>query len=421
MSIKFAGYTATIKTLDIQKMPSFLVSLTNEATQKANDGLLPFPIRWNKRSHRWEYKKKNEFRYYTANYLFIFGWLALDSLLLLIHFINPGLFKPQHVIIILLQMTIALASLFFLLLTKTKSSHILNALNMNCAIEDDPWFLSEGARKKFSRNPTKCMPKSVENLVKLTEDKVGVVVFLYFISMTVLLPLAALFILFKEWDPLHLLFRACGQLSLISILPLKAARWCICFYVFNTCMIILRYSFTFYLYTGMSTYLIISDLTKVRPNLSKDCLNFYRQLEIQQNEYREPLVLVSTGVLSSCFVILVLGPNTALVAMFLGEVILALCISVLSIALCFCLQICFFFCCHIFESSSALLQFWSFKAGCRKDGGYMKRVARALGFLFVPAGEVGKFDREIKMNYFNQVVDGFTGVLMICSETYFYN
>lgn len=76
------------------------------------------------------------------------------------------------------------------------------------------------------------------------------------------------------------------------------------------------------------------------------------------------------------------------------------------------MQICLDFCYRIHEDSSALLRKWMVMARELADDGLMKRVVLSTRENSIPAGQVGIFDRDTKMNYFNQVANYSTNFLI---------
>lgn len=121
------------------------------------------------------------------------------------------------------------------------------------------------------------------------------------------------------------------------------------------------------------------------------------------NVYNPFLVPVSTAVLSGMFGMLVVGINTTIFGMLLDKITLKIGLGMTMVSGVI-LQKTFLFCCHIFEDFRAIRDAWNKSASFMKDAGYMRSVAKSLRPFAIPAGEVGIFDRDIKMNYINQVI-----------------
>lgn len=115
---------------------------------------------------------------------------------------------------------------------------------------------------------------------------------------------------------------------------------------------------------------------------------------------------------------LVLGINTTIIGLILDKITLKVIGVVLSIFSGVLMQTTFFFCCHIFEDSKAFLYSWANYASRMNDGGYMKSAVKSLRPFAIPAGEIGFFDRDIKMNYIDQVIAYVTNVLLFCKRVF---
>lgn len=397
-------------------MPSSLICLTIEVNQRVSDILVPFQIRWNKSVQRWDREKnvrKEVLHFLARNFVIYFVWLPLCLGIFEIYFSYPGAIQTRHFIITVPQLLIVVVSIVFEILTLLHTGTLIRALNMTCEVHDDEWFQTEILRGRQSR--VLSFGKLRGNF-SFSENVTGVVVFISVFGTTIAIIAGTMIILYAKWDPIYLLLEASGSEKLTNSLPLIAIRWMVTLSMVHVAMTVCRYSILFYVYAGMVKYRILNSMLKAKPKLSRFCIRMYHQITIQMSEFKPVLILVSTGVLSTFFWAIIMGVIAAMVGIMLGEIILQFAGTLMFMISIGIIQTTFFFCCHIYEDSAALVAIWSYAAGMTKDGGYLKRVVQSMRVISVPAGRVGVFDKEIKMNYFYQVVGYTTDILMITKE-----
>lgn len=348
------------------------------------------------------------------NFAICFAWLPLCAWVLVIQAKQPGTFETRHIIITLGQLLLVVTSIVFELLTDLHTTTIIQGLNMVGDIEDDEWFQTEivGIPSESIK-----LRRKHSSTLKLPEDVTGMAVFTGVFIATVGPLAAGMVILFQRWDPIYLLL-TWGNVGLVSDLPLVALRWLVSLIIAHISISVCRYSILFYVYAGMVKYRMLNSMLKVNPNLSRLCVSLYNKLSIQMSNFKAVLILVSTGVLSVFFVGMIMGVNVAFLGILLDEIIFEVMGASLFMFSCGILQITFFFCCHIFEDSSALLVNWRCAARIKKDGGYFQRVVSSMRVIAIPAGNVGIFDKEIKMNYFDEVVNYAANVIVISKELF---
>lgn len=343
---------------------------------------------------------------------------SLSCLVLIgIHLTNPELFGASQVLITIMQLVIGLSCIAFTILTMIQSHTIIQALNMICNLEEDEWFqmeiISNYATRRISERTSRAFSK-------LSIDVIGILIFsLAFFGVRWSPIILEAAILLHEQDPIYMfMLYYYGQASCISGFYITALRCIVYLYFLNISLIISRYSLIFYVYSGMTVYQIINLLFRVNPTVNCFSLNAFRKVAIWLNLFKPVHVAVSSGILTIYFGTLVIGTNCIIIGVFLNKISLIVIGSVITMASLGIVRIAFFLCCHICEDSRALLHTWTNSAMHMRNGGYMRRAVQGLSVLSIPAGEVGIFVRDIKMNYMDQVIVYILNVLLICKDVY---
>lgn len=398
-------------------MPGTLTLRTFVLNQKLNDYLLPFPIRWNRYLQRWENDKQKEPIFYILANLATSIWLLLCFCALGVYINAPEVFTASQILLTLIQIVVAISCVVFLLLTMLQSDNIIRALNMMYEVEEDKWYHAKIVPQAANRTS-----RQVRIFRDSTSDITGVVIFSsVFLATGAAMTTCASAVVLNGLDPMHMLmtyYWGKQKLTNIASASIFIIPSIIYLHIVNVSLIILRYSVMFYIYAGMTLYQIINLIFKVKPNLNSFSLNMFRQLAILLNQFRPVTLLVTSGGLATFFGTLVVGANSIVIGMLLDDIRMELIGIMVTLTAFGLVQIIFFFCCHIFEDSSGLLNDWTDRALRMNDGGHMRRAVKGLRVLSIPTGDVGVFDRDIKMNYFSKVIDYITNVLLICMEVY---
>lgn len=116
------------------------------------------------------------------------------------------------------------------------------------------------------------------------------------------------------------------------------------------------------------------------------------------------------------FFILVAGVSCIIIGIYVGKFMLYFCALVATIPFCVVLQLVFSTTCCIFENSQTVLRKWLGQAKRMRDAGYLKREVMALRVLAMPAGNAGIMVRDIKMNYYNGILNWVASIFMLFSD-----
>ncbi len=159
------------------------------------------------------------------------------------------------------------------------------------------------------------------------------------------------------------------------------------------------------LYLGMTTIFLKFVKGLKFSNVTYKSVQIYKQLIIQQNVIRDfERDLTSVG-LVGVFIILVL--TTAQIILSLSEKKFAMFVVLAAIfAIAFStLAVTFLICCSINEISAEIIKRWKSKCGIRTHDQFLHRLLQSIKTLYVPVGEVGEMDWDLKLNYYNAVTD----------------
>ncbi len=166
------------------------------------------------------------------------------------------------------------------------------------------------------------------------------------------------------------------------------------------------------IYLGMTTiYLRFVKALKFR-NAAYKSFQLYKQLIVQRNILRNfERDLTSVG-LVGVFILLVLTTSASVIA-FSEKNFTMLAVVALTFTIGYStVSVTFHICCSINEDSVEILKRWESQCGSGTQAQFLRRILRSNKPLFVPVGEVGIMDKDLKLNYFSAVTDYAVNVLL---------
>lgn len=155
----------------------------------------------------------------------------------------------------------------------------------------------------------------------------------------------------------------------------------------------------------MKNCVVFSELQKAKMPMFRSPQRLYNQLIISNSEANSFRVLICGVTLLSLFAMLVIEGTSTFLGIVIGDPIFARGAGSLLIMAFVVVELTFFCCCKINENSEKILEQSSFDLRRKKDEGFIRRIVFWLRPVSDPAGNVGIFDKMIKRNYCNSVLN----------------
>ncbi len=156
-------------------------------------------------------------------------------------------------------------------------------------------------------------------------------------------------------------------------------------------------------------------LTNCQTRLS-NCISLYKQLTIERNTLLSFGKVTLTGFLTVVFFFLILSMAAIEIGVLLGSPLISAAGAVASVIVFAVFVVTINLCCLIYEKSVKIRNLWKWRIQKERDTKYFRRVIRSLKPLIVPAGDMGKVDKEMKMNYSHAVLVNSVNLLIGLGE-----
>lgn len=135
-----------------------------------------------------------------------------------------------------------------------------------------------------------------------------------------------------------------------------------------------------------------------------NCILLYKQLTIERNTLLSFEKAAITGFLTVAFFLTVLSVGAIEVGIFYGSPIISITSASILLVVFAVLVVTLNLCCLIYEKSVKIRSLWKWRIVRGSNTKYFGKVLKSLKPLNVPAGDMGKVDQEMKMNYSHAVL-----------------
>lgn len=227
--------------------------------------------------------------------------------------------------------------------------------------------------------------------------------------------LAANLVIALNWDPIFLLNSILTQTYFseylttprfqILYLVVQVFRYGSFIVVSNWLFVNVRTLVILQLTSGTSFVGLESILLKHCPNrLTNSTISLYKQLTIVRNTLLSFEKAAVTSFLTVVFFFIILSTSAIEVGILLKRPIISISGASIAIIVLTVFVVTINLLCLIYEKSVKIRNLWKWRIENGRDVKYFRRVIKSLNPLIIPAGDMGKVDKEMKMNYSHAVL-----------------
>lgn len=161
----------------------------------------------------------------------------------------------------------------------------------------------------------------------------------------------------------------------------------------------------------------------LKKSLSLNIIKIFQEIEIVLQMLYSAVSALTALILSFAFICTLLCTLTIYVGFKQNNLALALpCLVMTCISIAF-VQVTFAIGCIFFTVSRSLFRKWKTEASLYKQSGVsrtqMSRMVKSLRVIYIPAGNFGIIDTDIKMNYMNNLLENIVDILLTSNNVLF--
>ncbi len=247
------------------------------------------------------------------------------------------------------------------------------------------------------------------------------------IFATAVFAIALCIAMLLNWDPIYLLKHILVNtifLPYVSsiwferfLIIFQLFRYGISFLVANWFIVNVRTMIIVVLTTATSFVSLEGILIKNdQKRLSNSTISLYKQLTIERNTLLSCEKAQIAGFLTAVFFIIIFSISAVEIGILFESPIISISGGGLALIVVAVLVVTLNLACLIYERSIKIRSLWKWKIYQQSNVKYFRRVLKCLKPLIVPAGNMGKVDKEMKMNYSHAVLVNTVNLLVGLSQ-----